>query len=90
MVLGILTVQSVLCGAAMKKPVTPEQMDIARFTEPELTLASQSLNGPDKAAQAKWKGKPCFSIPQHPFCTTTALLSFLRAGIHCIHRAPPG
>ena len=47
MVLGILTVQSVLCGAAMKKPVTPEQTDIARFKEPELTLASKSLNGPD-------------------------------------------
>ena len=47
MVLGILTVQSVLCGAAMKKPVTPEQTDIARFTEPELTLVSRSLNGPD-------------------------------------------
>ena len=47
MVLGILTVQSVLCGAAMKKPVTPEHTDIARFTEPELTLVSQGLNGPD-------------------------------------------
>lgn len=47
MVPGILTVQSVLCGAAMKKPVTPEQTDIARFTEPELTLVSRSLNGPD-------------------------------------------
>ena len=26
---------------------TPEQTDIARFTEPELTLASKSLNDPD-------------------------------------------
>jgi hypothetical protein len=47
MVLGILTVQSALCGVAMKKTVTPEHTDIARFTKPELTLASQSLNGPD-------------------------------------------
>ena len=47
MVLGILTVQSALCGVAMKKMITPEHTDIARLTKPELTLASQSLNGPD-------------------------------------------
>lgn len=52
----------------MKKTGTPEHKDIGRFSEPELTLASQGLNGPDprlvefvrllaRRAAREWFGK---------------------------------
>lgn len=46
-VLGIITVQSTVSGVAMKETVTQEREGIARFSEPELTLAPQSASAPD-------------------------------------------
>ena len=47
MVLGIITVQSTVSGVAMKETVAQKSKDIARFSEPELTLAPPSDNAPD-------------------------------------------
>jgi len=47
MVLGIITVQSTVSGVTMKETVAQKREGIARFSEPELTLAPPSDNAPD-------------------------------------------
>jgi hypothetical protein len=47
MVLGIITVQSTVSGVTMKETVAQKSEGIARFSEPELTLAPPSKNAPD-------------------------------------------
>jgi hypothetical protein len=47
MLLGIITVRAAASGVAMKETIAQESKDIARFSEPELTLGPQTAHAPD-------------------------------------------
>jgi hypothetical protein len=47
MLLGTITVQSTASGVTMKETATQKRDSIARFSEPELTLAPRSGDAPD-------------------------------------------
>ena len=47
MLLGIITVRAAVSGVTMKETIAQESKDIARSSEPELTLAPQNAHAPD-------------------------------------------
>jgi hypothetical protein len=47
MLLRIITVRAAASGVAMKETIAQESKDIARFSEPELTLGPQTAHAPD-------------------------------------------